>query len=192
MSNKELQKKRMIGYFKEAVNKIVDEEGIEGLTARKVGERSGYSYATIYNYFSDFKALIALVCLDKLEALALEMTKEYNDPVEAIVESSKQYFEFFASNPDWFRLIFIEDLGNHPTTIVGDNEKLSVGELLMKQLITCADLGIIEPSSIMYYHGLIASSIHGKILFYVYQRQLADKIRITTQIEQEIRKLLEG
>lgn len=45
MSNKAIQRKRMIRYFVEATQSIIDQEGIEGITIRKVAKLAGYNSA---------------------------------------------------------------------------------------------------------------------------------------------------
>ena len=58
---KQIQKARIIHYFIEAAVKIIDEEGIEGVSIRKVADIAGYNSATLYNYFDDLPHL--LLCL---------------------------------------------------------------------------------------------------------------------------------
>ena len=48
---KTIQKRRMMGYFIEAASQIIEEEGMEGVTIRKVADIAGYNSATMYNYF---------------------------------------------------------------------------------------------------------------------------------------------
>ena len=51
IDNKTIRKKRMRRYFVEAAKKIIQEEGIDGVTLRKVAKGAGYNGATLYNYF---------------------------------------------------------------------------------------------------------------------------------------------
>lgn len=45
------QRVRMIKYFIDATIEIIEKEGYEGVTIRKVADIAGYNSATIYNYF---------------------------------------------------------------------------------------------------------------------------------------------
>ncbi|MDP4092633.1 MAG: TetR/AcrR family transcriptional regulator, partial [Bacillota bacterium] len=56
--NKELQKSRMKKYFIDAAKEILVNEGVSNVSVRKVGEVTGYSYATIYNYFKNLDHLL--------------------------------------------------------------------------------------------------------------------------------------
>lgn len=60
MTNKELRVRRVRSYFIDAAKQIVAEEGIEGVTIRKVAQRAGYNSATLYNYFKNINHLIAI------------------------------------------------------------------------------------------------------------------------------------
>ena len=61
LDNKELQRKRMITYFVEATCKIIDTDGVEAVTVRKVANLAGYNSATLYNYFDNLNHSIAQV-----------------------------------------------------------------------------------------------------------------------------------
>lgn len=53
-------------YFVDATAEIIEEEGVENVTIRKVADRAGYNSATIYNYFQ--KSLISSFCIDEMHA----------------------------------------------------------------------------------------------------------------------------
>ena len=46
---KDLQKKRIMIYFIDATNLIIEKEGLDAVTLRKVADLAGYNSATIYN-----------------------------------------------------------------------------------------------------------------------------------------------
>ncbi len=58
--NKKIQRDRVKKYFLDASVQIIKEEGLENLTTKKIGDKAGYSYATIYNYFENFNELICI------------------------------------------------------------------------------------------------------------------------------------
>lgn len=51
------KKKRIMIYFIEATEKLIEEDGLDGLSIRKIAAEAGYNSATIYNYFSDLEHL---------------------------------------------------------------------------------------------------------------------------------------
>jgi AcrR family transcriptional regulator len=53
LDNKEIQKRRMMGYFLEATKTVIDTEGIFAVTIRKIASMAGFNSATVYNYFEN-------------------------------------------------------------------------------------------------------------------------------------------
>lgn len=176
MGNKEIQIQRMKGYFLDATKEILAEEGVKKVSVRKVGDRAGYSYATIYNYFKDLNELLTYCLADMLEdayrALIVEKNEEL-DPVDQLIRYGETYFTYFVENPVLFDLLFIEDLGASPETVAEKMSDLpSVGELLMESIASCVDAGYIVNDELPVLAGLISSSIHGKLLFAIKGRSL--------------------
>lgn len=193
MNRKNIQKERMRKYFTDAAKQIIETEGITGVTARKVGDISGYSYATLYNYFKDLKELLAYCAYDYLNDCYSYMMKLCSDGSnyrKQILDCAKAYFDYFADRTCLFHLIFIEDLGNYPVEISKDNNAPAIGSVLLKQLENCAGIGCIKQEYISIIHRMIISSIHGKLLFYIYGRHSAVRDEIIKSLEEEIRLII--
>lgn len=167
MDHKKLQKKRMMSYFIDAAKEIIKTEGVKNLTVRKVGEKAGYSYATIYNYFSDLNTLLFYCVMEFLEDCYVHMIKFKNDEVdcrEQIIIYAVEYFTFFLENPDLFYLIFVEDLRRVSETVI-EYTTPSVDLLLTQNLLKCAERGYIQKDNIEILGNLITNHINGKLLF---------------------------
>lgn len=69
----------MLTLFIQTTREIMDEEGEEGVSIRKIASRSGYNSATLYTYFDDVDELLTVASLTYLEdycrALSVEMKK---------------------------------------------------------------------------------------------------------------------
>lgn len=80
---KDIQRERVRGYFLQAAKDLIATEGLGELTTKKIGERAGFSYATIYNYFGNFNELACLA----VEALTAETVAaalgEWDEPTPA-------------------------------------------------------------------------------------------------------------
>lgn len=120
MKNKEIQTKRIMSYFIDATAKIIEEEGIEHVTIRKVADAAGYNSATIYNYFEDLSHLILFA--------SLKFLKKYTDALPQYLSKAKtpldRYFliwECFCKHsfesPHIFYAVFSSDLGVHPNDL---------------------------------------------------------------------------
>ena len=190
MDKKEIQKQRIMGYFIDAAKEIINEEGIQSVTARKVGEKAGYSYATIYNYFNDLKTLLSYVAFDAMEDCYKYMISFKNDKEdcrEQMISYSSAYFTYFAKNPDMFQLIFLEELGNIPGDIIKKGKQPSISGLLRESLIKCAKEGYVEEEKLTMLQELISSSLRGKLLFLLKGRnpQSLDEVIISLRKEME-------
>ncbi|KNF08987.1 transcriptional regulator, TetR family [Gottschalkia purinilytica] len=193
MDRKEIQKQRMMKYFIDATKEIIKEEGIKGITARKIGEKAGYSYATIYNYFNDLNMLLAYCVFDFLEdcyKYILSFKNDSEDCREQIVIYGVAYFKYFAENPDMFQLIFLEEFGEAPKEIIKNDMKPSVGLLLHETIVECAKEGYIAEENIKLLEDLIASSIHGKLLFFLKGRNIEKLDYMIDSIKDEIEFLI--
>ncbi|GAB6087532.1 TetR/AcrR family transcriptional regulator [Alkaliphilus crotonatoxidans] len=193
MDKKELQRQRMMGYFLDAAKEIIRQEGVKNLTVRKVGESAGYSYATIYNYFNDLNTLLLYCVFDFLEDCyrhVISFKDDKMDEKEQIIVYSKEYFKYFAQHPDMFQLIFVDDLGETSKEKMKDIVKPSVVALLKETMVKCAEKGYIKPDTIELLVGLIASSIHGKLLFYLRGRNVEQLDDMIQSLEMEITFLI--
>jgi AcrR family transcriptional regulator len=91
---KALQKRRMMSYFIEAATQIIDEEGLDGLTIRKVADIAGYNSATLYNYFENLDHLVFFALLKHFKIYVIHLSDFIKDSQNAL----EKYFliwEFF-------------------------------------------------------------------------------------------------
>ena len=111
----------MYNIFIESTCEIIKEEGIKQVTARKIGDRAGYTSSTIYNYFDELSHLVFFAAMNFLES--------YNDELENSLISAKSAREkFFITwevfcrhsfhNPDIFYAVFVSDLGIDPNELI--------------------------------------------------------------------------
>ncbi len=193
MDKKEIQKQRMMKYFIDAAKEIIKEDGVKELSARKVGERAGYSYATIYNYFNDLNTLLTYCVFDFFEDCHKYMVsckKQGENPREQVITQGCAYFRYFAENPEMFQLIFLEDLGEAPEKFMKNIKRPSVRELLRENLIECAKEGYIPEENIKLLQDLIPSLLSGKLLFFLKKRNTEDLEDMITVVRNEIEFLL--
>jgi AcrR family transcriptional regulator len=93
-AKKVIQKRRMMGYFIEAASQIIDEEGLDSVTIRKVADIAGYNSATMYNYFENLDHLIFFAQLKHLKIYVVHLSDYIKDAKNAL----EKYFliwEFF-------------------------------------------------------------------------------------------------
>lgn len=63
----EHERTRITEAFLTCTREVIEQDGLAGVTIRKVAQRAGFNSATLYLYFKDIDELITLTCLGYLE-----------------------------------------------------------------------------------------------------------------------------
>ena len=121
MSNKKIQMSRMWKYFIEATVEIIEEEGIDQVTIRKVADRAGYNSATIYNYFAEVSHLIFFASMKLLKNYTDDVTgymSRGQTSLEKYMLSWECFCKHYFLQPNIFHAVFIMDLGDQPQKLI--------------------------------------------------------------------------
>lgn len=93
---------------------LLNREGVEGFSLRKVASMCGVSHNAPYKHFKDKEELINEVIKEvwrEFYTALLEVTKVYhNDPKLQIVEMGKAYVKFMVENPEYLKFMFLSDI----------------------------------------------------------------------------------
>ncbi|QTD43545.1 TetR/AcrR family transcriptional regulator [Sporosarcina sp. Te-1] len=104
-------------YFIEATVEVIEEEGINQVTIRKIADRAGYNSATIYNYFDEISHLVFFASMKLLKGY-VEDVAQYINRGETSLEKYLLAWECFCKHsfqqPEIFHAVFIMDLGDQP------------------------------------------------------------------------------
>lgn len=120
-TRKEIQTIRMYNFFIDATARIIEEEGIDKVTARKIGDIAGYTSSTIYNYFDELSHLIFFASMRSLNDYVEELTKVMDDAKNASERYVNSWICFCKHSfkyPQIFHAIFISDLGTNPNNLI--------------------------------------------------------------------------
>lgn len=120
LTNKDLQRLRTMSYFIDGAKEIIDNEGIEELSVRKVSKLAGYNPATFYNYFENMDYLVAFVAIKYLRDYhySLYEVEKIADAEEKFLAIWEKFCIFSFKHPKIYRALFF----NSP--------KLSICEML--------------------------------------------------------------
>ncbi|MDM5225998.1 TetR/AcrR family transcriptional regulator [Cytobacillus sp. NJ13] len=167
MDRKEIQTRRMWQYFINATTDLIDEEGIENLTARKIADKAGYTVSTIYNYFDELSHLIFFA--------SMRQVREYTEDLPRYIKRGKNYLEKYLhtwecfchhsfQKPQIYYSIFITDLGVKPDELfqhyysIYHEDLLEIPDeikpLILEQDLTTRNKGLLEMA---YREGSIKS-----------------------------------
>ncbi len=93
-----------------AAHKLVQEEGYEGLTIRKLAKRVGYAPMSVYSYFADKQDILLALAQDAFETLARRIEENRSDdPLEALKAVMVEYAAFGLGNPNEYRIVFMTE-----------------------------------------------------------------------------------
>ena len=92
-----------------AAAEIVEKEGYQSLTARKVASKIGYTVGTLYHVFRNFDDLIMHLnaqTIDEMAALIQRQTRKMRNPDVRIRAMAEYYVQYATDHPDRWRLVF--------------------------------------------------------------------------------------
>ena len=186
MDKKQIQKKRMMSYFIEATNQIIENEGIDSITIRKVSDIAGYNSATLYNYFENLDHLIFFSSMKYLKEYVLslpEYLKNSEDPIDKYLRiwecfckhsfrKPRIYYTIFfdkfsnSLNDDIkeYYSIFPEELGKQSKDILSmllgqnvyDRNRSILESCIPKDLINEEDLEEVNEMNLLIYSGMLS------------------------------------
>ncbi len=94
--------------------RLLDAEGYQGFTLRKVAKLCGVSQTAPYRHFKNKDDLIAAITGQALRAFGEQLDsavqKHPDDPKEQLREMGVAYVHFFVNNPEYLRLLFLSDI----------------------------------------------------------------------------------
>ena len=91
----------------EATEALLLQEGVRGLSIRKLSERSGFSAPTIYHHFGDKRGLIDALLEARFQDVheLMSAIPRGGDPARRLREMSGAFLRFALENPDHYRLL---------------------------------------------------------------------------------------
>ena len=92
----------------ESARDIAEEEGLGGLTARRIAAKIGYAPGTIYNIFSNLDDLILQLRGETLDSLHdfLSLNAVDGEPEEILINIAKNYIKYVREHPKLWGLMF--------------------------------------------------------------------------------------
>ncbi len=105
----------------DTARELLDRQGLEGLSLRKVAQAAGVSHAAPYHHFPDKAALIAALAeagfLALADATKLATQAAGSDPFDRLAALGTAYIQFAVAHPGYFSVMFRPELARpdlHP------------------------------------------------------------------------------
>ncbi len=144
---------------------ILSQDGVSGLSLRKVAQRAGVSHAAPYAHFADKQALIAAIATEDFRWLFGQLSavrEKYPDnPRRQLVGAAWAYVRFAQAEPARFRLTFSSAVGrekDYPALV--EMTERSFGQVI--QIVeTCQSAGLLRPAPLDILAVSVWSIVHG-------------------------------
>ncbi|MGL5675622.1 MAG: TetR/AcrR family transcriptional regulator [Cellulosilyticaceae bacterium] len=91
---------------------LINEEGIEGFSLRKVAALCGVSHTAPYKHFKNKEELLGAICLDVSQQFSdylMAIAKQYEGP-SCMVEMGKAYVRYMVENKECYSFMFISEM----------------------------------------------------------------------------------
>ena len=154
---------------------ILSEEGIGGLSLRKVARRAGVSHSAPYSHFPDKQSLIAAISTEGFIRLYTELdavVEQYaDDPKRQLLEGAQAYVRFAMENADRFKIMFssaLEKEKEYPAFVDISHRTFNKVEEVVR---TCQEAGVLSegPPEMLsmavwgQVHGIVSLALEGQI-----------------------------
>jgi AcrR family transcriptional regulator len=159
-----LKNQRVKSYFIQAAKEIILSEGVENVSVRKVADRAGYTFTTIYNYFKDVNELLSDVKTEMIKDVMIHTQGGLPEKIydlEDIRKSSRTYVEYYIARPHIFRFFYsyrLDPVAAAPAE-VPDFEKLwmeTYRGFVMDGVLRETEIPVVAKTIIYTLHGMLA------------------------------------
>ena len=154
---------------------ILSNEGIEGLSLRKVAQRAGVSHSAPYSHFPDKQSLIAAISTEGFNQLYAELDAAVSaypkSPKKQLQQGALAYTQFALNNTDTFKIMFsgvLEKEKEYPAFVDISHKTF---QRVVDVVRVCQEAGILRsaPAEMMaiavwgQVHGIVSLALEGQI-----------------------------
>ncbi len=164
---KSMKKQYVKSIFINAVKSIILREGISHVTARKIGEITGYSYATMYHYFSDLNELFLetkLVMIQDMIQCGKEKFIQSTDPLQLIKAQTRFPIDYYMDSPNIFEFFYCFKLDERNEMAL---KSLDIEKGYWDIYLPFVEKGTIKRSDIPVIARTIMYAVYGMITLYL-------------------------
>jgi AcrR family transcriptional regulator len=133
-----------------AARELIQKEGYEGLTIRKLAQRMECSPMALYSYFADKQALLTALALEGFEKVAKRFDSTvHRNPLTALRKILLDYIAYAEENPMEYRILFlsVETLGELKLSREDLQERNPAFGALFKCVERCIKAGVLQGDS---------------------------------------------
>jgi AcrR family transcriptional regulator len=147
----------------EAAAELLEQEGPDALSIRRIAATAGVAPMGVYNHFTSKSGIIEALFIQGFARLgeAMLTLAAIGDPRQALLEAGRRYRALALAHPSAYQLMFLRAVpGFEPS----DHAKEVAGEAfegLVAAVVRAIDAGVIAGESAEVLAQIIWASIHG-------------------------------
>jgi AcrR family transcriptional regulator len=148
----------------EEAARIIQHEGVAGLTLRAVGERLGVSRTALYRHFTDKSALLAAVAREGFRMLRLALLASWDEGGRGrrgFEAMGVAYVRFAVANPSHYRVMFGGFLAHPAPDPELAQEASAAFQVLVDALVAQQQDGLVRGDDPLQLARLIWAMVHG-------------------------------
>jgi AcrR family transcriptional regulator len=142
---------------------ILETEGPEALSVRRIAAAAGVAPMGVYNHFDSKNGIIEALFIQGFERLreALTTIAEIQDPYEALREAGRRYRALAQAHPMVYQLMFLRTLPGYEPSVAALEVAGRAFDSLVAAVQRAMVAGVIAEGPLTETAQLIWSSIHG-------------------------------
>ena len=142
---------------------ILETEGPEALSVRRIAAAAGVAPMGVYNHFDSKNGIIEALFIQGFERLreALTTIAEIQDPYEALREAGRRYRALAKAHPMVYQLMFLRTLPGYEPSLAALEVAARAFDSLVAAVQRAMVAGVIAEGPLTETAQLIWASIHG-------------------------------
>ncbi len=153
----------MRGALLTAAADILEAEGPDALSVRRIAAAAGVAPMGVYNHFDSKNGIIEALFIDGFERLreALTTIADIEDPYEALREGGRRYRALALAHPMTYRLMFLRTIPSFEPSLVALEIAARAFESLVAAVTRAMAAGVLAVGPPTETAQVIWSNVHG-------------------------------
>jgi AcrR family transcriptional regulator len=142
---------------------ILESEGPDGLSVRRIAAAAGVAPMGVYNHFESKFGIVEALFIQGFERLGTEMAAmaQIKDPIEALREGARRYRALALAHPMAYQVMFLRAVPGFEPSVHALGECTGTFDSLVAAVERAMQAGVIAEASPNDTAQLIWATIHG-------------------------------
>lgn len=182
---------RVKSYFIAAAKEIIINEGPENVSVRKIADLSGYSYGSIYNYYTELNELMVDVknhmLQDLLKVMSMYLTEKKYE-IEDIKELNHKLADYFINNQNIYKFFYIYEVRQTQPALY---EQVDMGQIYWNTYKGLVEDGKIKKEDVPVIARSLVYGLYGLLSLY-YSSNGLTKEKLHSDLDDMIEYMLKA